>query len=142
MGMQRSPHALTADSWRQIGVALQSYRSSVDLYRGVLELKAARERRLPRERTPREHVVPNGMALARLRRQRGLEAALGSLTPRERDVAMLMGLGYTNQQIAAELVVTRGTAANHVAHILGKLGLVNRTQVAAYLARAGMPAAS
>lgn len=60
---------------------------------------------------------------------------LEMLTPRERQVARLMAVGYTNHQIAQQLVVTRGTAANHVAHILDKLGLANRTQVAAALAR-------
>jgi DNA-binding NarL/FixJ family response regulator len=53
------------------------------------------------------------------------------LTPREREVAHLMASGHTNQQIAETLVLTRGTVANHVAHILDKLGASNRTQVAA-----------
>jgi DNA-binding NarL/FixJ family response regulator len=56
---------------------------------------------------------------------------LGCLTPREREVAELIARGYSNQQIASELVLTRGTVANHVAHVLAKLGATNRTQVAA-----------
>jgi non-specific serine/threonine protein kinase len=55
------------------------------------------------------------------------------LTRRESEVAELIARGYTNQQIADALVLTRGTVANHVAHILGKLGVTNRTQVAAHV---------
>jgi len=47
-----------------------------------------------------------------------------------------MACGYTNQQIADTLVLTRGTVANHVAHILDKLGASNRTQVAALVLHA------
>jgi DNA-binding NarL/FixJ family response regulator len=55
---------------------------------------------------------------------------LAILTPREREVAALLAEGRTNQEIAEVLVIERGTAANHVAHILHKLGASNRTQVA------------
>lgn len=47
-----------------------------------------------------------------------------------------MTFGYTNRQIAAKLVLTHSTVANHVAHILAKLGAANRTQVAALVSRA------
>lgn len=52
------------------------------------------------------------------------------LTPREAEVAALLARGYTDQQIADELVITRGTASLHVHHILGKLRLRSRFQVA------------
>jgi DNA-binding NarL/FixJ family response regulator len=51
-----------------------------------------------------------------------------SLTPREREVLELMKLGYTNGQIARELVISLGTAKNHVEHIIAKLGVSDRTQ--------------
>ena len=60
------------------------------------------------------------------------------LTPRQREVARLIGLGYTNAQIAALLVLQPGTAANHVAHILNRLGLVNRAQVAVWAVHQGL----
>jgi DNA-binding NarL/FixJ family response regulator len=60
------------------------------------------------------------------------------LTPRQRDVARLIGFGYTNAQIAARLVLQPGTVANHVAHILFRLGLRNRSQVAVWAARQGL----
>jgi DNA-binding NarL/FixJ family response regulator len=55
------------------------------------------------------------------------------LSPREWDVAELIARGYTNQQIATKLVLTPGTVANHVAHILTKLDLQSRTQIAVWV---------
>jgi DNA-binding NarL/FixJ family response regulator len=50
------------------------------------------------------------------------------LTPRELEVLALMKLGRTNRQIAADLVISLGTAKNHVEHIIAKLGVSDRTQ--------------
>ncbi len=50
------------------------------------------------------------------------------LTPREEEVLQLMKLGHTNRQIARELVVSPGTAKNHVEHIIQKLVVSDRTQ--------------
>jgi DNA-binding NarL/FixJ family response regulator len=50
------------------------------------------------------------------------------LSPREREVLGLMKLGLTNPQIGQELVITSGTAKNHVEHIIRKLGVSDRTQ--------------
>lgn len=58
--------------------------------------------------------------------------ALPVLTPRQREIARLVTCGRTNRQIAQELVITVGTAANHVAQVLDRLGLVNRAQLAAW----------
>lgn len=56
------------------------------------------------------------------------------LTGREREVAALMARGSSNREIAAALVITEGTAEVHVKHILAKLGLKSRSQVAAWSA--------
>jgi DNA-binding NarL/FixJ family response regulator len=50
------------------------------------------------------------------------------LTPRELEVLGLMKLGHTNRQISEDLVISLGTAKNHVEHIIGKLGVSDRTQ--------------
>ena len=50
------------------------------------------------------------------------------LTPRELEVLGLLKLGHTNCRIAQELVISPGTAKNHVEHIIGKLGVSDRTQ--------------
>jgi DNA-binding CsgD family transcriptional regulator len=56
------------------------------------------------------------------------------LTPREREVAVLVGEGLTNRQIAGRLYLSERTAQNHVQHILTKLGLPNRGQIAVWVA--------
>src|SRR5215203_1565329 len=50
------------------------------------------------------------------------------LTPRELEVLGLMKLGRTNREIAADLVISLGTAKNHVEHIMAKLRVSDRTQ--------------
>jgi len=54
------------------------------------------------------------------------------LTRRETEVAALIAQGLSNQRIAAKLVIEQGTVANHVGHMLRKLDLANRTQIAAW----------
>jgi DNA-binding CsgD family transcriptional regulator len=64
--------------------------------------------------------------------------ATGHLTPREREVAALVARGLTNRQIGDALVVTEGTAALHVKHILAKLGLGSRVQIVAWAIEHGL----
>jgi DNA-binding NarL/FixJ family response regulator len=68
-------------------------------------------------------------------RNTGAESGSSTLTPREHEVARLIARGYTNRQIANELVLTPGTVANHVAHILHKLECTSRIQVAIWSMR-------
>ena len=60
----------------------------------------------------------------------GLEDPLG-LTPREAEVLTLVARGYTNREIADELVISVKTASVHVSHILRKLDAPNRLEAAA-----------
>ena len=55
------------------------------------------------------------------------------LTPREREVAVLLAEGLTNAELARRLYISPRTAAVHVSNILAKLGVSSRTQVAARL---------
>lgn len=64
-----------------------------------------------------------------------LDDSAGPLTPREREVAELVTLGLTNREIAARLYLSERTAQNHVQHILTKLDLPNRSQIAVWLTR-------
>ncbi|MFE5300716.1 ATP-binding protein [Streptomyces sp. NPDC056632] len=53
-----------------------------------------------------------------------------SLTPAEAKVALLVAKGLSNPQIAAELLLSPRTVQTHVSHILGKLGMRSRTDIA------------
>jgi non-specific serine/threonine protein kinase len=57
---------------------------------------------------------------------------LAGLTPREQQVAGLIGRGLSNSQIAATLVLSRRTVEWHVGNLLGKLGVNTRAQLATW----------
>jgi DNA-binding NarL/FixJ family response regulator len=61
-----------------------------------------------------------------------------ALTPREREVLLLVADGLTNRQIAERLVVSEHTVHRHVTNILRKLDLPTRTAAAAHAVRAGL----
>jgi DNA-binding CsgD family transcriptional regulator len=78
-------------------------------------------------------MVPFTEWSGRLQAELTAAAAGGSpLSPRELEVARLVGRGLTNKQIGQTLYVSERTAENHVQHILTKLGLRNRSQIAAW----------
>ena len=60
------------------------------------------------------------------------------LTPREREVLVLIGRGYANKRIALELGLAEKTVKTHVGHVLAKLGVSDRTQAAVAAVRAGL----
>lgn len=60
------------------------------------------------------------------------------LTSREREVAILVARGWTNRQIAEELVISERTVEAHVANIFNKLGLASRIQIAAWALEHGL----
>ena len=61
-------------------------------------------------------------------------AAGAGLTRREWEIAGLLAEGLSNKEIAARLVISQRTAETHVDHILSKLGLTSRAQVASWAA--------
>jgi DNA-binding NarL/FixJ family response regulator len=63
----------------------------------------------------------------------GAPAELSLLTRREWDVASLVARGLSNRQIAEQLVVSQRTVDTHVSHVLRKLGLGSRAQLAVWV---------
>lgn len=62
----------------------------------------------------------------------------GVLSTRELQVVRLIAEGLSNKQIGANLDLSDKTIKNHISHILAKLGLSARTQVAVLALRGGM----
>jgi PAS domain S-box-containing protein len=60
------------------------------------------------------------------------------LTPRQKEVLGYIADGWTNEDIARKLVVSRRTVERHVAAILDKLGVENRAAAAAVAVAAGL----
>jgi DNA-binding NarL/FixJ family response regulator len=63
-------------------------------------------------------------------RRRNAREQLEHLTEREREVAVAIGLGKSNAEIGRELYMSVATVKAHVSHVLEKLELNNRVQIA------------
>ncbi len=60
------------------------------------------------------------------------------LSPREKEILRLLALGYTQQQIADELFLSRRTVEAHKSHIYQKLGLRSRAELVRYAIEHGL----
>ena len=69
---------------------------------------------------------------------RSAKQAFGGLTEREREVAILLAQGQSNQAIADTLVVTKRTVETHIGNIMFKLGCTSRTQIAVWAVETGL----
>ena len=73
--------------------------------------------------------------LVRVGRGRGsFQEPWRPLTSREFAVARLIAEGLTNAEIAGELSIAPKTASSHVEHILAKLGVTRRAEIATWVA--------
>jgi pimeloyl-ACP methyl ester carboxylesterase/DNA-binding CsgD family transcriptional regulator len=80
--------------------------------------------------------TPDGAPIATLRRSRRRPAAgWESLTEAEMDVVRLVTAGMTNRQIAERLYLSPRTIQTHVSHIMRKLGIARRSEIAAETSR-------
>ena len=77
----------------------------------------------------------DALAAARLT---AAEGRLARLTDRERDVALAVGRGLTNAEIAAELYLSVPTVKAHVSRLFEKLEVTNRVQIAICVHDAGL----
>ena len=59
--------------------------------------------------------------------------AVQTLTSQERDVAIGVASGHTNDEIAAQLSITQGSVAERVQDILAKIGCSRRVQIATWV---------
>lgn len=88
-------------------------------------------------------LIDRADALARQARGRiAEEEPWHPLTARELEVARLIAVGSTNAGIAAKLGIAPKTASAHVEHILAKLGMARRAEIATWVASLPSAAAS
>ena len=85
-----------------------------------------------------DEAIAEAWATAPMAAASELTSATTLLSSRERQVAVLVAHGYKNRQIAVDLVVSEGTVATHVRHILTKLELRSRAQIAVWVAQNGL----
>jgi two-component system response regulator NreC len=66
------------------------------------------------------------------------ESTIEALTPREKDVLLLLARGYTNRQIAEEMNLSTRTIEGHRASLVNKLGVSSRVELMNYVEEHGV----
>jgi DNA-binding NarL/FixJ family response regulator len=79
-----------------------------------------------------------GRGRGNLPRPAALAPGVASLTEREREIVALVAAGLSNDEIAAELVVSPLTAKTHVSHAMIKLGARDRAQLVVLAYESGL----
>ena len=131
------------DGGARSGMRRSSFRSTAG--RTLIALGAA-QRRAKRRREARETLEAAARGLERigaalwaerargeLRRISGRAATPGALTPAEERVAALVAEGKTNREVASALFLSERTVEGHLARVFAKLGIKQRTEIAAAL---------
>lgn len=130
------PHVLLGDDVDRSGTRLGHLLpgASDSAVAAALRLAAEGYRTLPAEGVSPSYASPDPRHGDR---RAGGRPVSSSLTPREREVLMLLAEGASNKVIARRLEISVHTAKFHVAAILEKLGAVNRTDAIATAMREG-----
>ena len=72
--------------------------------------------------------------------QSSCDPRIESLTPREKEILVLMSQGMSNAEIAAHLVVSATTVKTHVGNVLAKLDVRDRVQAVVVAYETGLMA--
>lgn len=129
--------------WQTYGRTWEGLAAELDLaeseLRGKRPAEAIRLARTARERAlelpaPAFVTRADGILARGRARSADEDAPWSPLTARELQVARLVGEGLTNAEIGEELGMSSKTAASHVEHILAKLGMSRRAEIATWVA--------
>lgn len=75
---------------------------------------------------------------ARPQQRMSISREIASLTPREREVVILLARGLSNAEVATELGISEATVKTHLAHLMTKLGVREKAQVVAAAYQTGL----
>jgi DNA-binding CsgD family transcriptional regulator len=148
-GIAREALEAAVTGWEARGRVWESTWARVDLASGLLRSNryadAAGLLATARDEATRLESAP---LIARINQLSDIANRHGSfdepwrpLTTREFEVARLIADGLTNAEIAGELSIAPKTASAHVEHILAKLGVARRAEIATWVATVARPAA-
>jgi len=104
----------------------------------LAERDAPGDRRRAQELAEQAAVTARRLGMATVLAQAAELDTSQPLTPREREIALLVADGLANRTIAERLVLSERTIETHVRNVLTKLDLTNRTQLAAWALRSGL----
>ncbi len=145
-GQARTALSAAVGEWERLGRAWEGAWATVDLARCHLRSnqrnEAARFAGVAEDAAERLGAPAITAAAQDVVRASGRGAEpdpWAPLTAREFAIARLIAEGRTNVEIAGELGITRKTVASHVEHILAKLGVDRRAEIAAWAASLRMP---
>ncbi len=97
------------------------------------ELATARDQLARLGAVPFLTAIDRELAACGVARSRPRHGCEGTLTPQEQAVATLVATGLTNRQVAERLVLSTKGVEYHLGHVFAKLGVANRTELAARL---------
>jgi ATP/maltotriose-dependent transcriptional regulator MalT len=126
-------------AWDERGRFWEGVQAQIDLARCAVRGRRAGEAARLAADAHRRATEAGATLLARLadaiKLDPSADTASGPLTAREFEVAKLIAEGATNREIAEQLVIAPKTASTHVEHILAKLGVSRRAEIAAWVSR-------
>lgn len=123
-------------SWARLDLAQCLMRSN----RHADAVSVLSELRRTADALAAEPIIARADELARAGKGRGLEhEPWRPLTVREFEVARLIAEGLTNGEIAERLDIASKTASSHVEHILAKLGVTRRAEIATWVTTVSAP---
>ncbi|MBZ2197912.1 response regulator [Occultella gossypii] len=140
------PHVIVLTTWDVDDAVLRSLAAGaagfllksappMDIIRAVRDVMAGDAVLSPRStRQVLDHLARD---IGGAERRRATDA-MSSLSERERDVAIAVGHGHSNVQIARQLYVSEATVKSHLSAAQTKLGARNRVDVAVLAERAGL----
>ncbi len=146
-GIAREALEAAVAGWDERGRVWESTWARLDLASCLLRIsryaEAASQLASARDTATRLDSAPLATRIDELsdiaRRHGSFDEPWRPLTTREFEVARLIANGLTNAEIAGELSIAPKTASAHVEHILAKLGVARRAEIATWVASVARP---